>query len=69
MSASDVAVLELVWELCGSADAAGAVRAQIQKCLSFWLESVGAQNARVLRHESNKSLHGRPEDCFLVACA
>ena len=54
MSASDVAVLELVWELCGSADAAGAVRAQIQKCLSFWLESVGAQNARVLRHESNK---------------
>ena len=48
MAASDVAVLELVRELCGSADAAGAPRVpKSKKCLSFGLQRVGAKRSNI----------------------
>ena len=50
MSASDVAVLELVWELCGSADAAGAVRVPKSKNASPWPMESGRWAAKTLEY-------------------
>ena len=57
-----------VWRMCSGL--AGAVRVPKSKNASpLAAGESGTPNARILRHESNKSLRGRPEDCLLVAFA
>ena len=73
MSASDVAVLELVRELYTSGCGWRRARAQIQKCLSFGAGEWARPIARILRHESNKvaprRATGTQRTVHLFACA